>query len=95
MPHEHDQLLYSSAQMWTSKNIRRVRNLLRLLHRSPEVPAGQMQMIVFTASWHRPPFWHGLFAHDTLSEKKQKLLCHIQIKKLGTEYLPSHNNGEN
>jgi len=56
MPHEHDQLLYSSAQMWTSKNIRRVRNLLRLLHRSPEVPAGQMQMIVFTASWHRPPF---------------------------------------
>ena len=43
-------------------------HVLRLLHCSPEVPAGQSQMTVLTASWHWPPLRHGLDSQDTLSE---------------------------
>ena len=44
------------------------RDLLRLLHNSPEVPTGHTHTIVFTASLHWPPFSHGFGAQDTSSE---------------------------
>jgi len=49
-------------------------DLLLLLHRSPEVPAGQAQIIVLTTSWHWPPFWQGFGTQDTLSENTQHVV---------------------
>jgi len=46
--------------------------LLRTLHRSPAVPAGQMHRIVLTDSWHWPPLSQGFGTQDTSSDNTQK-----------------------
>jgi len=55
-----------------------LRDILRLLQRSPATPAGQTQTIVLTASWHWPPFWHDLAVHFMSSNTHKyidALLC--------------------
>jgi len=57
-------------------------HVLRILQCSPEVPGGQSQMMVFTASLHWPPLRHGLDSQDTLSGSTHNYMTeyHYRIK---------------